>query len=116
MATSKRELNEKRATLLRERAEKYTVEKLSLLSGLSPRTLMYFRQGEVPRPSTLDKVEAALASLKKRKGKVSLGDMATKLAISSGSWQGQTTVKEITGGRYCGWCGGRHDDCFQCQE
>lgn len=114
MATTKKQQAERLAGAVRDRSKNMPVERLSLVSGVSSRTINYFRQGRIPSLATLKKLDEAAEALKKRRGKATVKEVVASLKRKVSDWSGQTTVKEITGARYCGWCGERHDDRFRC--
>jgi hypothetical protein len=97
---------------LREKARYHTIEAVAWVSGLSNRTISAFRCGFTPSADALGKIQEAVAVLKRG---LSISTAPGPLHVDSGKpWQGRTTVKEITRGRRCGFCGGEHPDRFTC--
>jgi hypothetical protein len=98
---------------LREQALRHTVGAVAWVAGLSESSVERFRKGADLKADALKKIRAALIRL--RNG-LTIATAPGPLHVDSGKpWQGRTTVREVTRGKRCGWCGGQHDDSFDCE-
>jgi DNA-binding XRE family transcriptional regulator len=116
----KRKKADKLSDEVREKAKKVPVETLALMAGVSKQTVSNFREGGNCRLETAEKISKALAELKRdARGRVSLTIKHLpegRYALESGpSFGGTTTVKAITQGKRCGWCGEYHGERLECK-
>lgn len=97
---------------VRDRTKKIPIETLAWVAGVSEDTVTRFRKGGAVRADSAEKIATAVEKIKEG---LRMGDVPGPLALDSGKpWQGATTVKEMFGGRRCGWCGTYHGESLKC--
>lgn len=117
--TRRKNLAEKEGEPLLQRAMKYTLDSVAAMSGVSRPTLVRFRKGERLRDDTVGRIRAGVERLEagERPRGSSVWQQGGRIAIESAQpWEGTTTVKDVGRDRMCGWCGGRHEGSFKCQN
>lgn len=96
------------------RQKKMTVQELAAASGVTEAIISGIENGKVPCVKPwLTPLSKALGCNPEDIGSVKMGAVETEGDLTE--WAGKTTVKAITGGVTCGWCGAKHEG-LACKE